>query len=255
MENKIKRNELGLMDQVEYKFNEDGYVDWRAMIPKEFIVVNKEYFKDLAPEEIEKLNVDEIEENKLLILLGGIKYLAKLRGFLALDTKVTFASDFKVICECRIDWIGNYETNGENVIFTGVGEATEVNTKGFAKMFLAAIAENRAFVRCVRNFLNVNIVGNDEIVGGYSLDNTQPAQNNKMAPSMSPTGLLEKALKEKNSSFAALKARVISQGGKDAEEAAKWETIKDIPERMAMTYVSKIRSQPAKRGRPAKTAK
>jgi len=260
---KFKRNEDGLFDHVEYKFDDTGYIDWKAMIPKEFLVPNKDRIKD------ENVKVEDLEEKDLIILLGGIKYLAKLRGYLNLATYVKYASDNKIVCECHIKWRSNFETEGEEVSFTGIGEASINNTKGFGQIFLGPIAENRAFIRCVRNFLNINIVGNDELVEGYALDNASTSKVSKMAPSISPMGLLEKALKEKNSNFTALKKALLDLGGKEAEEAVEWESIKDIPERMVMALVSRIKgthkpssktsktsdkeaAPPKKRGRPKK---
>lgn len=245
---KFKRNEHGLFDHVEYQFNEDGYVNWRAMIPTEFVVINKERFKgNEIPSDLSSLN-----EKDLLVLLGGIKYVAKLRGFTDCNIEVKYASETKVICECHMVWRPNYETEDEIVTFTGIGEASLDNTKGFGKLFLGPIAENRAFVRSVRNFLNINIVGNDEIMDGYALDNVEPHKSNEMAPSMSPTGLLEKALKEKGSSFEALK-KALADNGELKEEERDWSSIKDIPDRRAMELVSRIKSAPKKRGRPPKS--
>ena len=37
-----KRNEHGLLENVDYTFKEDGSIDWRAMIKPEFLYPNKE---------------------------------------------------------------------------------------------------------------------------------------------------------------------------------------------------------------------
>ena len=68
-----------------------------------------------------------------------------------------------VAVSCNITYLPNYETNFKEVTFSDVANATIENTSSFAKKFLETIACNRAFVRCVRNFLNVHIVGDDEI--------------------------------------------------------------------------------------------
>jgi hypothetical protein len=39
-----KRNEHGLLENVDYEFNEDGSVNWRAMIKEEFLYPNKDWF-------------------------------------------------------------------------------------------------------------------------------------------------------------------------------------------------------------------
>ena len=67
------------------------------------------------------------------------------------------------------------------------------NTSSFATKFLETIACNRSFVRCVRNFLNVHIVGDDEI------DKSDGSPPSKQSSDMSPVGVLKKSLKEKHS--------------------------------------------------------
>ena len=71
--------------------------------------------------------------------------------------EVTSPSPAYVVATCSIDWIPNYETEDRAVTFSAIGDASPHNTQSFAKFFLGPIAENRAFVRCVRNFLKINI--------------------------------------------------------------------------------------------------
>ena len=40
-----KRNELGLLEGVNYEYNEDGSVNWRAMIAAEHLYPNKGWFE------------------------------------------------------------------------------------------------------------------------------------------------------------------------------------------------------------------
>src|SRR5437868_6797974 len=44
----IYRNRYGLLEDkdIKYIYNEQGLIDYRAMIPKEFLVVNKQAFKN-----------------------------------------------------------------------------------------------------------------------------------------------------------------------------------------------------------------
>ena len=49
------------------------------------------------------------------------------------------------------------------LIYSDTANATLDNTDSFCAKFLETIACNRAFVRCVRNYLGVHIVGADEI--------------------------------------------------------------------------------------------
>jgi hypothetical protein len=90
-------------------------------------------------------------------------------------------------------FIPNYETGGQAVMFQDMANATYENTSSFAKKFLETIACNRAFVRAVRNFLNVHIVGDDE------MDKSDPTTTLSQSSDMSPVGVLKKSLKEKHS--------------------------------------------------------
>ncbi len=66
-----------------------------------------------------------------------------------------------------IKFIGNFETGMQPMKFGESATATLHNTSGsIPQMFLTETASNRAFVRCVRNFLTVNIVGKDEMGPG-----------------------------------------------------------------------------------------
>lgn len=155
------RDENGLLKNVEYKFNDDGTINWRAMVLNEHIVVNKQRFERFgkkAPESIEGL-----KDNELLLLLASFKYLARIRGFYYVRYPQVISSPEHCTAVCQIHWISNYESGGEDFITSGVGDATLNNTSGFGQYYLAPIAENRAFVRCVRNALGIEVLGFDEI--------------------------------------------------------------------------------------------
>jgi hypothetical protein len=156
-----KRNEHGLLENAEYEFNEDGSVDWRAMIKSEFLYPNKGWFE--ARKKDVPTSPEGLDDKQLLIMLGGIKELARLRGFEGVSFETSHLSDTYVVATCEIVWSPNYESNKERIVYQDVANATLQNTGSFAAKFLETIACNRAFVRCVRNFLNIHIVGADEI--------------------------------------------------------------------------------------------
>ena len=199
-----KRNEHGLLESVDYEFNQDGSVNWRAMISSEHLYPNKDYFemrKMPVPSSIEGL-----EDNQLLIKLGGIKELAKLRGFHNITYDITESSDSRVVVQCMIGWIENYESNGAQN-FASIANATTHNTNGFAAKFLECIAENRAFVRAVRNFLGIHIVGADEIDSSKNKAPIVLPPSSSGAKDISPQGILkEKAGTDFNSFKGCLRA-------------------------------------------------
>jgi hypothetical protein len=183
----FKRDENGLLINNQYEFNEDGSVNWRAMIREEYLFPNKSWF-DLRKKDMPR-SITGLQDHQLLIKLGGIKELARMRGFSKISYDLIKSEIDHVAVVCSILYIPNYETSGEPVLFQDVANATIENTSSFAKKFLETIACNRSFVRCVRNFLNVHIVGDDEI---DKSDSQKPQQNNEL----SPVGFLKKELSE-----------------------------------------------------------
>ena len=229
---KYKRNEHGLLNGVDYEFNEDGSINWRAMIKPEFLYANKDWFecrKQAVPSSIEGLN-----DKQLLIMLGGIKELAKLRGFDSVSYKVSNIDDNYVTAQCQITWIGNYETDGRVIVFEDIANATADNTDDFCIKFLETIACNRAFVRCVRNFLNIHIVGADEIDKSKNRVVDLGDMLVSTAIPVTPQGALEKAVNEKLkiNSFDGFKDHLRTLWTSEAyrnQEAKNWESFKDVP--------------------------
>ena len=157
----FNRDESGLLKNIQYVFNEDGSVNWRAMIKEEHLFPNKLWFQ--ARNKDMPRSIDGLKDNQLLIKLSGIKELARLRGFSSISYSMDKCEDDHVAVTCSTVFIPNYETGNEPVSFQDMANASTKNTSSFATKFLETIACNRSFVRCVRNFLNVHIVGDDEI--------------------------------------------------------------------------------------------
>jgi len=226
-----KRDEHGLLENVDYIFNEDGSVNWRAMIKPEFLYPNRDWFNyrnKPVPDSSEGL-----ADNQLLIMLGGIKELARLRGFENVSFEVDNVSESYVVASCEILWSPNYESGKQRVAYQDVANATLDNTDSFASKFLETIACNRAFVRCVRNFLNIHIVGADEIDKSKGANNSISVESVEAAAT-TPIGLLQKTLLSKKgvSSFEdfieMLKVFWKNETYKN-EDVAKWKSWKDIP--------------------------
>lgn len=239
-----KRNEFGLLSNVNYVFNEDGSVNWRAMIKSEFLYPNKGWFdarNKPVPDSIEGLN-----DKQLLIMLGGIKELAKLRGIHSVEfPTVENVNEVYVKAKCRIVWAENYE-NPFKVIYEDVANATAANTDSFCIKFLETIACNRAFIRCVRNFLNIHIVGADEIDKSDGVSSsTEDLVESGIKP-ITPNGVLEKTSIEKLrvSSFEEFKSKVLrglwSDGSYKNEDAVNWNSFKDIPAKEARKILAII---------------
>lgn len=234
--NKFKRDINGLLECVDYKFNEDNTINWRSMINKEYLVPNRDSFKNQKDVNLKEIDISTLADNQLLILLAGIKELAQTRGYKNVSYDVIQAQPDYVAVKCTIDWIPNYETGMEAVSFSALADAHLDNTKDFAKNFLMAIAENRAFIRCVRSFLKINIVGNDEMGKTTHVD-VEVEPNTSITQ---PVALLQKTMGEHNITFEQVKERAVQ---KKMEGAENWSKIEDISPLSMFTIISGIKNK------------
>ena len=78
----IVRDEHGLISEpkVEYVFSEDGFVNWRKMVKPEYLVANRQ--------KTQAADVTQLEDKDLLILLGGLKDLAQIRGYSSVEYSI-----------------------------------------------------------------------------------------------------------------------------------------------------------------------
>jgi hypothetical protein len=118
------------------------------------------------------------------------------------------------------------------VTFSAIGDASPNNTSSFAKFFLGPIAENRAFVRCVRNFLKINIVGQDEMGNVKVMDEPEPDN-----PS-DPRYLLQRVMKEKGVTFEQVKKKLVKEGFENAEHLS---AIEDIPKNKIFELIERLK--------------
>lgn len=224
----FKRNEYGLLCDVNYVYNENGTIDWRKMISPEFLVPNKQYFerkKKTVPTSIEGL-----EDRELIILLGGIKELAQIRGYEAVNYKAISPSHDFVSAVCSIVWLPNYETEDRHVEFSAMGDAHPQNTNNFVRNYLSTIAENRSFVRCVRNFLRVNIVSQEEIGDTTDVEQIQDMPKNVLALTMKEYGI----------SFEQIKTKLITE---KLEGAENFKSVDDIPKSTQFELIGRIKTK------------
>jgi len=214
----FERNKYGLIcnDDVKYVYNDDGTVDWRKMVKTEFLVTNRQKTKET--------DVSKLDDKDLLILLGGIKELAQIRGFTSVEYDIHSPSSDYVVATCKIAWIPNYETEYKETVFSAVGDASPINTTNFARNYLGPIAENRAFVRCVRNFLKINIVASDEVCIGKPA--ASPNNQTDNFDPTDPVSLLAKLMNAKSVSLDSLKSKLKKEGYEKAESI---QSLKDIP--------------------------
>lgn len=229
----FKRDENGLLETHQYEFNEDGSVDWRAMVAEEHLYPNRDWFESRKKEVPD--SIEGLEDNQLLIKLAGIRDLAKLRGIEDIHYKVVESGPERAVVVCNIEFTPNYESNMKEVYFSSIANATIENTDGFSRKFLESIAENRAFVRCVRAFLNIPIVGADEIDKSDKTERVSTA-------SFSPQKSLEKKAAEKGyPDYESFKEFLRELWKNETFKAdPNWTSFEDIGSKEARTLISLI---------------
>jgi hypothetical protein len=250
-----KRNEFGLKELPtgqEYKFRSDNTIDWQSIIPKEYIVINKSYENQIVEKlgkPLAEVSIDEVDPKHTLILLGGIKWLAATRGFSKVEySRPVYGSDGAVVVECKITWLPNYETEMREVVFSGIGEATKNNATPIGKnklgeycFYLAAIAENRAFIRAVRGALNIVSLGKDEISSVETIE-AAPLPTSGLDPHSMLQGILDS--KKPKINFEVLKKTVIGHyKDKVKSDASQWTTLKDIPPNDVFTLIGLLKQE------------
>ena len=227
---RTKRDEDGLITEpkVEYSFDENGFIDWRKMLNDEWLYPNPTKYPASA-------DISKLKDSDLCVLLQGYKDIAQIRGYTDVTYDIISPSADYVVATCSITWKPNYETENEAVIFSAIGDASPANTNGFGALYLGPMAENRAFVRCVRNFLNIHIVGADEIDKSKGANNSVSVESVEAAAT-TPIGLLQKSLLSKKSvssfeDFLELLRRMYKEEvyNYDVEAIKTWKSWKDIP--------------------------
>lgn len=234
----------GLRKDIEYKYDAEGCIDWRAMVPSRFIILNDvKLLEDgidasvLSESEKEELKATTADKN-LFISLAGYKKLAKMRGYTGLTTSIEHVSKEHVVASCSIDWIGNFETNGKGIYVTQVANANVDNTKGVFRHYLEPLAENRALCRAVRTSLGINILGEDETFVG--VDKEGEGEEEKTTPDSSIRGALSNYLNANNISFDRLKKSLVAS---QFEGAESWEEIKDIPQSKILIILERLKKK------------
>lgn len=158
----------GLIIGYPYKFTPEGRIDWRSLVDSKFLYVANEYKDRVVKEQgkpLDQIDILTVKDDWLRIRLGGINQLANLRGYRSLEYELVTATESKAACVCRMEFIGNYETDGYPVICSAIASATLRSVDKNFSPYLETFAENRAFARCVKRALQINILSDIEIGG------------------------------------------------------------------------------------------
>ena len=261
----IEWDERGLMKGVTYKYRADNSVDWRAMIEPQFLVVQRENEKSVLAAQgvtsLAEVDVTKVPDKQLLVLLGGWKRLLFLRGYTSLTQHSDFVSPEKAVSTCSITFAPNYETHMLPVTYSWTASASYSNTSGdIPQMFLEATAANRAFCLCLRGFLNVNVVGKDEIGPSRFTRKTETAApaSDTSDPEPAPQAgfqakdTLAKRCSEIGLSFDKLKEGATKYKGELKTDPTTWVSFESITSLDAWTLLDKLTKAAAIAKAPAK---
>lgn len=216
----IKRNNLGLIEGFNYVYK-DNYIDWRKLIPAEFLYIDSS--------KTEETDISKCEDSQLVVKLGGMIYLAKIRGYKSVRYPVIIASESYAAVSCEIEWIPNYETENQSVFYSSTAGVHFNNASPFGMRYSVETAENRAFCKCIRKFLGINIVSQEELGESKPKENI-PAEtktDSSSSSSAAPYQVLTKLLSNKGLDFEKLKGLMIKTGDYPGSES--YLSITDIP--------------------------
>lgn len=238
----FKRNEYGLLDTVNYSFDDNGYVNWRAMIDPKYLYPNPNWFKD---KEI-PLTIDGLPDEQLLIKLAGIRQIARLRGISKVEYPLSYYSPLGAVVSCRVTFVPNYETNMEPLVYEEVASVTSDNaTNQMAFQYAETIACNRAFIRAVKNALGINILGDDEFKRDDVKRSIVSATGNV---TNGPAETLKHIFKNifKNDDFSFFKETMTKSSYPDKEKVASWNGYEDIQGEDASAIIGLIKKAKSK---------
>lgn len=158
----------GLVVGQSYPLRPDGRIDWRALVDRKFLYVARENEDKVVKEQGKPLNECDlalVRDDWLRIRIGGLNQLAHLRGVRACRYPKLEVTEGKASTVCEIDFIGNRETGMEPETWSAIASACRSSMDVKMLPYLETFAENRAFGRCVKRALQINILSDIEVGG------------------------------------------------------------------------------------------
>lgn len=235
-----KRDYQGLLINGKIVTDEYGFIDYKKLLPKKYLAINKE--------KTQETDIEKVAEEHQIILLAGLRYLANLRGFTSVDYETLSCSKDFVAVKCTIEWIANVE-NPAPVKFSAIGDACRENTsESVASLFLSPIAENRAFARAVRQFLRISNVAENELKNNTGESVPASASVEIVETACDPSQVLKELMNQVGLTLEKVKS-VLTQEGNN--EAALWLDVKDIPKPIIFELITRIKKKMEKNPVPA----
>lgn len=235
----------GLIEGFEYRRTEDGRIDWKAHLSARWLRVKDDKKAELERKvgrPLKDIDLSTVDDWYLFVKLGGYNEVARLRGFDSLTHSVDYVDAQKAVVTCTMHFVPNVEEpNG--LTCAGVASGSIYNIKPDFAPFMETIAENRAFARCVRRALNINIVSEEELGKGVAMTQgaaeSRPEEPQETA-SLKPYAVLEKRCRELKITFIALQTSAKTIKDKLTSDPASWTDFRDIEKADVWTLLGKI---------------
>lgn len=246
---KRQRNEDGLLISLEHQYNEDGSVNWEAMIPSEYFYANKDKFPEGT--NTRDLNMDDLRPDQKIINLAGIHWAYKAAGGLGYKFTIGAAYPEFASVSCDITWRGTYESDMKEITSSGVGEAHSFNNIEPFKYLVSILSMNKAFSRAVRDRCGIKSYATDELRGEKG-DKENPSTNSNIEPKgSSPNDHLEFVAASAGHTFEKVKNHYlkVEPDSNKKDLATKWESYKDIPPLICLEISAKIEKAEANKKR------
>jgi hypothetical protein len=129
------------------------------MIPEEFLYV--------AEEAAKRDNVDlndtkvKLDPKYVRVKLGGFRFLARYIGYTSVEYTTVVSEPERSVISCRIEFNAT-EDFPNGCLVTATAGANAGNTSKDFLFHLDVIASNRAFSKCVRSHLGIEIISDAE---------------------------------------------------------------------------------------------
>lgn len=167
-----------------------GAIDWVKMIPEEFLYVAE----DLAKKDGVDLNdtKTKLDQKYWRVKLGGFRFLARYIGYSSVVYETVSSEPERAVISCRI----NFEPSEDfprGCLVTATAGANAANTSRDFLSHVDVIASNRAFSKCVRSHLGIEIISDAE-EGKKSKEQEPAAPENNNNEQLSSNAALNKAL-------------------------------------------------------------
>lgn len=158
----------GLVVGHPYRYGPDGRIDWRACVDPRFLYIAREHEDKVVKQQgkaLADIDILSVKDDWLRIRVGGLNQLAHLRGVRSCTYPHVQTRDGHCTVSCQMTFVPNVESNMEPETWSSIASACRASMDKQFLPYLETFAENRAFSRCVKRALQINILSDIEIGG------------------------------------------------------------------------------------------